>query len=464
MAKKKSSRKSFKKRLLLSIFIFALSITLIIFTVHISYKKIVSVVETNCIYENIFVNGIDVGGLNQNDAFNKINTAIQKPIDKKIITFKDDNGSQYQFTFKDFNAAYNIKDAVQKAYDYARSGKLLKRYEQVVKLRKNPVKITAAYGFSDEFVKSKLGELESKVYVKPINATVYRQNNKFVTVAGKSGRKLNLEQTFARLKTLLANKQEGSVDLVFDEVKPFYNESDFDNVKDVLGSYTTNFNGSNSGRNTNIINAARKINNCVVYPAEVFSTNNALKPFTEKNGYQSAAVIVDGKIVDDLGGGICQVSTALYNAVLYSELKVVQRQNHSLKVGYADYGYDATLAGDYIDFQFKNSTKSPILIESIVSGTNLTVKIYGAENRDPNRKIKFENALVSVIEPPADTITYTNELPDGEKKVIAKAKKGYKYKLYKLVYKDGKQIEKVQVNSSYYKPVRGSMQIGTKKN
>ena len=207
----------------------------------------------------------------------------------------------------------------------------------------------------------------------------------------------------------------------------------------------------------------QKINNCVVYPSEIFSTNDALKPFTFKNGYKNAPVIVGGEIVDDLGGGICQVSTALYNAVLFSELTVTQRQNHSLKVGYVDYGYDATLAGDYIDFKFKNSTKSPILIESIINSNSLTIKIYGAESRSSSRKIKFENALVETIQPPAETIIYTDELKEGEKQIVKQSKKGYRYKLYKIVYENGKQVDKILVNSSYYKSVRGITKVGTKK-
>lgn len=461
MTKKKSHHKN-KKRLLTFLVIFLVSCTIIAIIARISYKKIVSVVQVDSIYKNIFVNEIDVGGLDKESALKKIDQLLQKPISENIIIFTDKD-NEYKFSFKDFNAAYDIKEAVQKAYDYARYGPLLKRYEQIVKLKDNPVKITAAYGFNEEFVKSKLGELESKVYIKPVNASISRVNNKFVVTAGENGRKLDLDATYPALKKLLDEKNAGTVELIFESIKPLYNEDAFDNVKDVLGSFTTKFNANNPDRNTNIINAAQKINNCVVYPSEIFSTNDALKPFTFKNGYKNAPVIVGGEIVDDLGGGICQVSTALYNAVLFSELTVTQRQNHSLKVGYVDYGYDATLAGDYIDFKFKNSTKSPILIESIINSNSLTIKIYGAESRSSSRKIKFENALVETIQPPAETIIYTDELKEGEKQIVKQSKKGYRYKLYKIVYENGKQTDKVLVNSSYYRPVRGTTKVGTKK-
>lgn len=441
---------------------FLLSCLIIGVAMHISYKKIINVVEVDTVYKNIFVNNIDIGGMNKNDALEKIEKVLQDPINKKIIKFTDGNGGEYQFSFKDFNASYNIKDAMQKAYDYGREGSLLKRYEQISKLKDSPLKITAAYNFNNDFVKSKLSELESKVYIKPINASVYRADNKFIVTSGKDGRKLNLDTTLPFLIKLLNEKKEGTVELIFDVIQPMYNESDFDNVKNILGSYTTVFTGTNSQRNINIINAAQKINNSVVYPSEIFSVNSALKPFTFKNGYRNAPVIVEGKIVDDLGGGICQVSTALYNAVLYSELKVTERQNHSLKVGYVDYGYDATLAGNYIDLKFKNTTRTPVLIESIVNSNRLIINIYGAEMRPASHKIKFENVLVKIIPAPPETIVYTDELPNGEKKIVSSSRKGYQYKLYKIVYENGVQKDKILVNTSYYKATRGTIKIGTK--
>ena len=441
-------------------------VTLIFIMAHLSYKKIIKVVEVYNIYENIFVNEINIGGLKKSDAQKKIYSELQAPIDKKIIKFTDTN-NEYEFSFKDFHAAYNITSAVQKAYDYARDGSILKRYEKIVALKKSPLKITAEYGFDNNFVKSKLSELESKVYIKPINASAKRINNNFVVTAGKNGRTLNVDATLPAVIKLLQEKCEGKVELIFDLLVPKYNESAFKNVKDILGSYTTYFNNVNLQRNANIINAAQKINNKIVYPNEIFSTNDVLKPFTAKNGYKNAPVIIEGKLVDALGGGICQVSTALYNALLYSELEITERRNHSLKVGYVDYGYDATLAGNYIDLKFKNTTQTPLLLESIINenenANSLRINVYGAETRNKNHSIKFENSLVETIDAPPETIIYTDELEEGTKKVETKSKKGYRYKLYKIIYENGAEKQKVLINSSYYKPMRGTIKVGTKK-
>ncbi len=99
-----------------------------------------------------------------------------------------------------------------------------------------------------------------------------------------------------------------------------------------------------------------------LYPGEVFSTNEHYGITSIENGYASAHVIVDNELVDGLGGGVCQISTNLYNAVLRAELEIVERRNHSLPVGYAPIGFDATLANPYIDFKFRNNYDSPILV------------------------------------------------------------------------------------------------------
>lgn len=457
---KKTAKKKYK-----FILISILFLCCVIFAVgYFSYKKIISVIDTDKIYKNIFVNEIDVGDLKKDDAIEKINSVLQEPLSNKIIKLHDrGQEKEYDFSFKDFNANYEIKKIVDEAYNYAREGNFIKRYEKVVKLKKNPLKLNVEYNINRDFVKSKLNEIESAVYVKPKNASLYKINGEFITVDETDGKKLDLEKNLELVINLLNKKESGNIDLIFEPVKPKYNKNDFGKTRDIIGSYKTVFGGKKIDRNQNIINAAKKINNNVIYPGEIYSLNDNLKPFSIKNGYVNAPIIVNGKLTDGIGGGICQVSTVLYNAVLYSELEIVERRNHSLKVGYIDYGFDATLAGDYIDLKFKNNKSVPLLIETVINGNNLVVNIYGEETRPKNRTITFKNELVETIPAPTETIVYTNELPEGTKKFESYSKKGFRYKLYKIVYENGVQKEKILLNTSYYRPTRGTVKIGTKK-
>ncbi len=257
-----------------------------------------------------------------------------------------------------------------------------------------------------------------------------------------------------------------NISIIANETNPKYSAQDLNKIQDILGSFSTKYTnkgGSDNGRITNMKVASQRINGTILYPGEVFSTNKKFGATTKENGYKPAPTILNGKFIDEYGGGVCQVSSTLYNAVLYSELEIIERQNHSLKVGYLDYGYDATLAGDYIDFKFKNSTSYPIYIESYLTENEVICNIYGYEQRPNNRNIKFENALIEVIEPSPKVVKETDDLPEGEEKVEVKALKGYKYKLYKLVYIDNKLKEKILVNNSYYKPRAEEVLIGTKK-
>ena len=460
----KKETRALKKIKWVLIIIFCLLCSLVLVG-YLSYRKIISVIETDKIYKNIFVNEINIGDLKKTEAMNKLNTELQKPIDQKIIRLKDtEQQKEYDFSFKDFDVHYDIEKIINQAYDYARGENFIKRYEQVVKLEKNPLKLNADYIINREFVKSKLTDIESSVYIKPQNAYIYRESGKFITVDGRHGRKLNLDKNLDLVINLLEQKKGGEISLIFDSVSPRYNKDDFSETKDLIGSFKTFFGNKNISRNQNIINAARKINNNVIYPGEIYSLNDKLKPFSVKNGYINAPIIVNGKLTDGMGGGICQLSTVLYNAALYSELDIVERRNHSLKVGYIDYGFDATLAGDYIDLKFKNNKSVPLLIESIINQNSLIINIYGQETRPQTRKIMFQNELVEKIPAPSETIIYTNELSEGEKIFETHSKNGFRYKLYKIIYENGAQREKVLVNTSYYRPTRGIVKVGTKKN
>jgi len=182
---------------------------------------------------------------------------------------------------------------------------------------------------------------------------------------------------------------------------------------------------------------------------------------TYENGYRMAPVILDGKLEDGMGGGVCQVSSTLYNALLYSELEIVERRNHSLKVGYAEYGFDATLVEGVIDLQFKNDTKYPVFIESYLEDRKIVVNIYGHEVHPPGRSLKFFNELAEVVPPAEELIIEDENMPEGEAVIITAARNGYRYNVYKIIYEDEKEIGRELVNRSYYRPTRGEKRIGT---
>ena len=146
-------------------------------------------------------------------------------------------------------------------------------------------------------------------------------------------------------------------------------------------------------------NGCSKIDGSVIYPGETFSVYEAVSPFDAENGYELAGSYENGTTVQTYGGGICQVSTTLYNAVIRSELEIVERYNHSMLVAYVDPSADAAISGTAKDLKFKNNLDEPVYVESYVSGSTLTATIYGHETRPSNRTIAFESETTSQTDP-----------------------------------------------------------------
>ncbi len=427
------------------------------------YQQMKGKVEMDRIYKNIYINDINVGELTKEEAIEKLTNIYKKEFEEKQITVNVDTET-LNLKFSEFSPKRDVEEAVEMAYSYARTGFIASRYEKIVSLETNPYKIQTNMNYScdDSAVYEKLLPIAEKVDIPAVNATITRKSGKFTVTNESKGRKFEVEKTAAKVSELLLADKEGVVEGIFTDVMPQFKAADLEKAQSLIGSYSSTFTLDTNGRNDNIYNASSKINEVVVYPGEVFSTNKAFGAMTYENGYRLAPVIIGGKLVDDMGGGVCQVSSTLYNALLLAELKITERQNHSMKVGYMDYGFDATLAGDYIDLKFQNDTDYPVFIESYIADKRrVVVNIYGYEIHSSTRRLEFRNALVETVQPGAEVVTKTPSLPAGQRKVVSPAKVGYRYEVYKIIYENGVQVGKTLVNKSYYKPVRSEILIGT---
>jgi hypothetical protein len=233
-------------------------------------------------------------------------------------------------------------------------------------------------------------------------------------------------------------------------------------VKNLLGTYTTSYASSSSSRKTNVQRAASLVDGHVLFPGEQISVYSCIAPIEVSNGYELAHAYVGTDVVDSPGGGVCQVATTLYNAVIRAELNVIQRNCHSMRVSYVPVSADAAIAGGVLDLRFSNNLEAPIYIEALYDGANLSFNIYGEEYRPSNRKIEFESVQTGVINPPAEPIyTEDKSLPPGTEVVSRSAVTGYTGELWKHVYVDGVETEKVKINSSKYQASPAMISINT---
>jgi len=194
----------------------------------------------------------------------------------------------------------------------------------------------------------------------------------------KEGQILDIESTVEEI--MLADEGKEINSIIY-EIKPYMTKEILEKVTNVIGSYRTSIGGS-SNRVKNIRVAAKSINNTLVLPGETFSFNQVVGPRTEERGYKGAPVIMNGVIVTGIGGGVCQVSSTLYNAVQKADLEVVERYPHSKRVRYVPPGQDAAVAWNSLDFKFNNQYSLPVIIKGSVYGRQILIKILGAKEQE----------------------------------------------------------------------------------
>ena len=231
--------------------------------------------------------------------------------------------------------------------------------------------------------------------------------------------------------------------------------------KQKLSKYTTIYDSSNTNRASNIALAAKTINGTILLPGETFSYNGTLGNTTKEKGYKPGGAYVGGKIVQTYGGGICQVSSTLYNAVLYANLEIVERYNHSYSVTYVPAGRDATVSYGGKDFKFKNTRNYPIRISANAKNGVVSISIEGIKE-EKEYEIELTSTVLSTT--PYETVFEKNSnLEEGKQKVIQVGHTGQKSIAYKIVKYNGKTISKTVLSKDTYKPMNRIVQVGTKK-
>ena len=194
-------------------------------------------------------------------------------------------------------------------------------------------------------------------------------------------------------------------------------------------------------------------------PGDEISFNDIVGEISEATGFKNATVIVGGEYETGIGGGICQVSTTLYNSLILSDLEIVERHNHSRPINYVDLGTDAAVARGYKDLKFKNNTNNPIIILTEADGQKLDFKVLG-NSADRDYQVKIIPERLGVVSPDVKT-TYSDSIPEGETVVKESGKNGYSYKTYKEVVKNGEVVEKKEISKSYYVPKSKVLVVGT---
>lgn len=493
----------------------------IVIVLLIVYLLICAFVQSKDFLTNTTINGIKVGGMTKEEAVIAVQEQFQNDSqslnltlladDKKYkINVKDNisfdshtavekiydevNGSflahGYNFLFhSQFNAPITIKnedqllDAVKKSkiLEYDTKGKTqYKIGEKSVIFTKGHdgektdqedilSKIHAAlenYEFKDEIkcslVDSKnddeeMKNLHEKLSKGAKNATLDK-NNDYAIVDAQVGVEYDLDESInAFHKASDGETFEVSANIIQPKVTKEMLEKNL--FKDVMGSYTTYVSGTSVRRN-NVKLAGSKCDGTILLPGEEFSYNGTVGQRTKANGFGEAGAYLNGETVQEVGGGVCQPSSTLYNAVVLANLKITERHNHTYVSGYVPLGRDATVSWGGPDFKFKNDTDYPIKVTSSYSNNRLTMQIIGTDLE--NTKVEFVSETLSRT--PYKTIEKEDKtMEEGKRKVDVTGYSGAKAQTYRKVYKNGKLVSSEKEAYSVYSRRDKVVIVGTKK-
>ncbi|MCL2285479.1 MAG: VanW family protein [Firmicutes bacterium] len=441
-----------KTKILLIILLLAVSLGLVLIFVNSPQDRI---------YTHIYIHGVPVGGLTTEEADAVLMEHFQPGLENKTIQYSVGKKIIAEFAFADFGARLNFSEPIQLAMAYSTAGNLQSRLMRMFG-RAYEINASARLEIIPQRMESIFSGISRQISKPVQNAGFALENGNIVVIPEQVGYGMDTQAIALATDKVLRSLESGVVEIILQTIQPNYTMADFDFEVSVIGSFQTEYAGTDTDpRIHNVRLAAEKIHNRVLYPGEVFSTGAIVGAHRPNSGYKPAIVLVRGEPVEDIGGGVCQVVSTLYNAVLMAELPVVQRHNHSVPVSYVDSGFDATVAGDYYDLKFKNNTLHPILITSQMTDGNLQIFIHGHENRPANRSIRFQAKRVETIAPGPYREVIDNTIPQGERYITLQSQEGYHIKLYKHIYVDGSEVEVVQINTSIYKPLQGVIAIGT---
>lgn len=309
--------------------------------------------------------------------------------------------------------------------------------------------------FSKEANKIDIDAIHSEIYKEAQDASY--TTNPYAVYPSSNGLDFNI--SIDEAKALITGDKD-SYTIPLKTLYPNVKTSDIgiEAFPNLLSSYSTSFASSSSNRATNVSLATNKINGKVLMPGEVFSFNDTVGKRTSQAGFKVAGVYMNGQVATDYGGGICQVSSTLYNAVLRANLEIVDRSNHMFEVGYVPIGTDATVSWGAPDFKFKNSRSYPIKIVTSSSNRKCVVKFYGLKESE-----EYDIEIVSYRTgsvPYRTTYTTDSSLAAGQQKVIQRGSNGAKSVAYRIRKKNGQVISKELLSKDTYDPHNQIIAVG----
>lgn len=511
-----SNKKDYKKILII------IAIILIVLLVLSTGFALVNANSEN-IMAGITIDGVNVQGLSKEEAKVLIMKKVDEQVNNEVKIYVD--SEEQTILLSQIEIIYDVENAVNEAYKVGRRKNIFVNNFEILKSKIFGTDIDLKIEYNEELLNNIIKDIKDKVPEPVTETTYCIEDEELIITRGEKGNTINEDELKnkiiqktnlncaedIKIATYLAEPKDINIDQIYEEVhaevqdayyttNPFkvYSEVtgiDFNleeakeilkeekdeyvipliitkptkTTKDIgteafpdkLSTCATRYDATNLTRTTNLQVAVNKINGVVVMPGETFSYNKTLGKRTAKAGYKDAAGYAGGKVVQMIGGGICQISSTLYDAVVYANLEIVERHNHAFLTSYLGAGKDATVVYGNLDFRFKNTRNYPVKIESYMQSGIVTVNIYGIKEEN-EYEIEISTTILSYI--PYEVI-YENDssLASGTEKVTQGGQKGCKSITYKILKQNGNEISRSVLSTDTYSAMNKYITRGTKK-
>ena len=479
--------------------------------------------NNNRIIKGITINQTNVENLTIEEAIEKIKEEENNKLEKDIYIKYND--FEYSIKLSQIEVTYKIEEAVKEAFNTGRNNNIFADNYNILKTRIKKKNINIEYEYNEKLLDEIIDDIAVKIPGAVIEPSYYIENKKLYISKGKTGVSVEKEKLKkAILERVEKEKSEDIIIEVFEtepqniDIDKIYNEVytepkdayytkdpfeifphvegvNFDKEEakkileqdkeeyeipliitvpeittnkigteafpDMLSTFSTRYDASNIPRTTNLKLAMQKLNGVVVSPGETFSYNKTLGKRTAEAGYKEAGGFAGGRVVQTLAGGICQISSTLYDAVVYANLDIVERHNHMFLAGYVGAGKDATVVYGIYDFKFKNTRKYPVMIKTSIGNGIAQISIYGIKE-EVEYEVEISSKILSYI---SYKVVYEtdNSLASGTEKVVQNGMNGCKSITYKILKLNGKQVSSTVLSTDTYDPMNKIIKRGPSK-
>ena len=434
-------------------------ISVIIITLAIVLLILAYIFTGDTLRKGIKIEQTNVSWLSSEEAKNQVAQNLERAYPQESI--KLIYGEQHwDLKLKDIDYKFLVDDAVDQAFSIGRTGSFFQKVYSSVLLSLNGQQLKVGAYYQKDKLQSFLKKIKNNCDTTGKNAEITYVNGSIKFSNEQIGKMLDIDRNTELVENHLSKRNFGTIELQIDELKPHILYDEIKEINDVISHYSTRFSTGDLNRSDNIRLACSRIDNSILLPGEAFSMNEALGPRTLENGYKEAPVILKSELVAGTGGGVCQVSSTLYNTVLLAGLEVIERAHHSMPLSYIKPGRDATINEDSIDFRFVNSSDYPVCIQADINGNILNISMLGKKTEDGNiYKIKTE--IIAEYPPKPEEVILDDTLQYGEKVIEREAITGLRVVLYRETYRDGVLLSREKLTEDYYKPIQGKVRVGS---